>query len=378
MFAPVEPVQASAPRMSLVRAAINPNDGARWESGLAWRPERCFGVSTFDPCDVVSGETQTVTITGGPTGGTFTLTYSGQTTGTIAFNAAAATVQAALIALSNLLPGDVTVSGVAGGPYTLVFRRGLGNVTQTTGDGAGLTGGTAPAVVTATTVPGVTVFGTPQGASVDGLSYYLPPALRVEERCTTRTGDTDLGARVRRQAEAATSFAVAHELWTGQRSDANPYTNPEGVTSQVNGRLASVAATIEPGIWDPYDGLGRLEELARREALGQDVFIHVPLEFVPLVANAVERNGNTLQTETGAIIVADAGYLGTTPAGARAAGQLSIYATGPVQVRLSEIVVSEEVDHRLNLRVATADRVFAATFDPCVHHGLVVRTPATS
>lgn len=45
--------------------------------------------------------------------GTFTLTFSGQTTGNIAYNADAATVLAALEALSNIDPGDIAVTGVA-------------------------------------------------------------------------------------------------------------------------------------------------------------------------------------------------------------------------------------------------------------------------
>ncbi len=48
--------------------------------------------------------------TGGATGGTFTLTFSGQTTTALAYNATAAQVQAALEALSNIAPGDVYVS----------------------------------------------------------------------------------------------------------------------------------------------------------------------------------------------------------------------------------------------------------------------------
>jgi hypothetical protein len=44
------------------------------------------------------------------TGGTYTLTWMGQTTAPIAYNANAATIQAALEALSNVAPGDVTVS----------------------------------------------------------------------------------------------------------------------------------------------------------------------------------------------------------------------------------------------------------------------------
>src|SRR5689334_1738640 len=47
---------------------------------------------------------QTVVIHGSPTGGTFTLTFSGQTTADIAYNANASAVQSALIALSNLAP----------------------------------------------------------------------------------------------------------------------------------------------------------------------------------------------------------------------------------------------------------------------------------
>lgn len=98
-----------------------------------------------------TAEVQTVTITGGPTGGTFTLTYQAQTTGTIAFNAIGSTVQTALNALSNL--DGVTVSGGAGGPYLVTFPVSMGNPAQMTASGAGLTGGTTPSVGVATTTP---------------------------------------------------------------------------------------------------------------------------------------------------------------------------------------------------------------------------------
>jgi hypothetical protein len=91
------------------------------------------------------------------TGGTFTLTYSGQTTAAIAWNANAATVQAALEALSNVAPGDVAVTG---GPLpaqtTVEFKGAIGesNVTQMTSNGTNLTGG-SDTVPIATTVAGV-------------------------------------------------------------------------------------------------------------------------------------------------------------------------------------------------------------------------------
>lgn len=54
-------------------------------------------------------EVQLVTIDGGPTGGTFTLTFDGQTTAPIAFNASAGVVESALKALSNVGSRDVSV-----------------------------------------------------------------------------------------------------------------------------------------------------------------------------------------------------------------------------------------------------------------------------
>jgi hypothetical protein len=125
-----------------------------------------FTICTPDPVvkqfviggDVITtpavAEVQTVTITGGPTGGTFTLTFAGQTTAGIAYNAAASAVQSALEALSNVEPGDVTVTGSTGGPYTLTWASARGNVAQVTANGAALTGGTSPAVNTATGTPG--------------------------------------------------------------------------------------------------------------------------------------------------------------------------------------------------------------------------------
>ena len=95
---------------------------------------------------------QTVTITGTPTGGTFTLTWNGYTTTAIAYNAAAAAVQTALDALPGE-NGTITVTGSPGGPYTVNFPAGLPQVAMTaTGN---FTGGTTPAVSVTQTTPGV-------------------------------------------------------------------------------------------------------------------------------------------------------------------------------------------------------------------------------
>ncbi|MFI8853685.1 hypothetical protein ACIGW3_26315 [Streptomyces sp. NPDC053499] len=105
-----------------------------------------------------TNEVQSVAITGGPTGGTYTLTFSGQTTAAISFDATAADVQTALEGLSNITTGDVTC---AGGPHpgsaiTVTFGGQYAgqDVAQMTADDTGLTGGTTPTVTVSTVTPG--------------------------------------------------------------------------------------------------------------------------------------------------------------------------------------------------------------------------------
>jgi hypothetical protein len=125
------------------------NGRVRWfPSGTAAREvrNRFLGIN----------EIQTVYINGAFTGGTWTYTVNGQTTAGIAFNAAPATVQTALEALSNVAPGDVTVTGTAGVFYTVVFGGALAftNITASA-SGASLTpGGTATSVMIGTAVDG--------------------------------------------------------------------------------------------------------------------------------------------------------------------------------------------------------------------------------
>lgn len=94
----------------------------------------------------------TLAFTGGPTGGTFTMsvTARGTTqTATANYSTTAATLdsnlQTALQALSNVGAGKATVTGaVNGGPYTVTFDPSLDGVSITV-SGAGLTGGSSPA-----------------------------------------------------------------------------------------------------------------------------------------------------------------------------------------------------------------------------------------
>ena len=74
------------------------------------------------------------------------------TTSAIPYNATALQVRNALEALSNIEAGGVTVTGAAGGPFTVTFTNGV-DVAQMTAT-ASLTGGSTPGVTIATATAG--------------------------------------------------------------------------------------------------------------------------------------------------------------------------------------------------------------------------------
>ena len=91
---------------------------------------------------------QTLTLGGVVTGGTFTLTFDGQTTTPLPFDATADEVSSALQALPKIGANNVAVSadssgdGVNAGVLTITFVNGLTDTTirPITGDASGLTG----------------------------------------------------------------------------------------------------------------------------------------------------------------------------------------------------------------------------------------------
>src|SRR3954451_18921653 len=106
--------------------------------------------------DQLLDEQQTVRATNA-TGGTFTLTWKGQTTAPIAYNATRDQIDAALEALSNVGANNIQTSGgpVNTANVNVFFRRAFqqSNQDQITADGATLTG-TSPTVATTTAQEG--------------------------------------------------------------------------------------------------------------------------------------------------------------------------------------------------------------------------------
>lgn len=134
------------------------SQAASIQDGKLGAPLYGFNVAMSQLAPSVSGghSVQNISITGAPTGGTFTLTYSGQTTAAIAFNASAAAVESAIAALSNVGAGMVRVSG-GPGPATawnvVLFLASPAAFTHTDS----LTGGTTPAVAVADSASAATI-----------------------------------------------------------------------------------------------------------------------------------------------------------------------------------------------------------------------------
>jgi hypothetical protein len=116
---------------------VRPSDGAVFgtRSGflggnLIVRVDPATGITTAvgstgvgSPSDLAF---RSIAGTGG-TFGTFTLTFNGETTNAIPFNAFAALVDFELELLPSIGPNNVAVTGPNGGPWQVTFQNALGN-----------------------------------------------------------------------------------------------------------------------------------------------------------------------------------------------------------------------------------------------------------
>lgn len=171
-------------------------------------------------------EVQTVTITGTPAGGTFTLAFKGFVSGTIVYNAASSVVQTALEALTSIGTGGVAVSGGPGPatPYVVTFQNQLAgqNTPMLVANGAALTGGTTPAIGVVETTPGFGQYDAQTG--------------------WTELGATKGGVRVLRN-NSEEAFDVDQIL-------SDILTLPTGWTMNVSTQIAQVDIDIIQYLWE--------------------------------------------------------------------------------------------------------------------------------
>ncbi len=166
-----EPIVTETRDMATFQTSGAPDVSTFAVHGLHGEALRIMG--SVNPNSVLTSGEQTITVEGSPAGGTFTLSFEGETTGPIAFNASASSVGTALEALPALRyfeedrdrwGSPVTVAGPDGGPYTVYFGEFTTvptenplfgkEVPQITADASGLTPSGTGMVTVATVLRG--------------------------------------------------------------------------------------------------------------------------------------------------------------------------------------------------------------------------------
>ena len=207
---------------------------------------------------------------------------------------------------------------------------------------------------------------------------YFPFEVQADFRCSTMSRrPAELRELAEQAMEACAQKAVEKEFWDGDLAQVAQQDDAEF----PNRYLASDAATnVTPsgsttaGVKSKY-ALALLEQAIADCGCGIKGTVHA----TRAVASALGMKGKNdrLETNLGNMLVAGTGYSGRGPDGQAAPpGMAWMYATGPVTVRLGEIVVfaddSENVDRRANTILATASRPAAVTWNSCCHYAVLV------
>lgn len=189
--------------------------------GLQWRdyvagndcllPASTFDVST-SPLNGTytagTNEVQTLTKSGTLSGGTYTLTFEGQTTSALVNTANAATVQAALEALSTVGAGDWVVTGGPISAANLVFTAGADLAARNL---------SAISITSSLTGGGTATFST----TTPGVEGYVSTSVYSEWSAFTRTaaqtdeGNYDVWARVYDAGTVANQVLVRAKIAVG-------------------------------------------------------------------------------------------------------------------------------------------------------------------
>lgn len=238
-------------------------NGLGWEiTRQGWNLQNGAGIGQLITDDVEMGtnEVQTITMTGTPTGGTFTITYDGQTTGDIDYNGTASDVETALEALSN-----IDAVSCSGGPFpgtavVVEFEGALARTdvaAMTTTDS--LTGGTDPGTTVAETVAGGT-------ASSVTLKPMLPDQVKVYADATAAGLGTTQLTGVLRAAWGLTDRYGA--VWTVDSSQ-NSWSDKVETRPSANFNLV-LKNDAEGMAWLPYMRAGT-KMFVRVEAIGETI-----------------------------------------------------------------------------------------------------------
>jgi hypothetical protein len=198
--------------------------------------------------------------------------------------------------------------------------------------------------------------------------------------CTTRSvrDPGEWQRRVTVALEAYEHWAIEREFWSGALRPDNPHLAQAAGTNTLN---AGTAVSVR-------DGVARLEqEIADK---GGNGFIHMRPTIYSLVSawDTVESDlaRGVAKTQLGTIVVPGVGYVGSKPDGTAPTNTVEwLYATGPVEVRKSEVQIlpdtmSAATDRQHNVTTFRAERYVLITWDQRIHAAVQVDrtiTPVT-
>jgi hypothetical protein len=242
-------------------------------------------------------------------------------------------------------------------------------------------GGLADPCVSANKLGGIADDTRPDTVEFDAFIVYSFAACKMRYQRRVR----QLQQEARDNLLACESKQIAREFWAG----AFAQTVDKDGDDRPNNYLAKAGATgltTSAGA-DPTDALACLEQYARDCGCGGRAMIHASADVFTnwVERKLVETDGKFAYTELGTIVVMDAGYPGTPPAGiAPAAGVRWAFVTDPVTVRRSDILdvpngtdwLARATDRKTNEVVVRAERAAAVTFDGCCRGAAGVQVAA--
>lgn len=201
-----------------------------------------------------------------------------------------------------------------------------------------------------------------------GFESFDSFVIYVAQVCSTFGTNTDLAGFARRAdavLEATQSFAVERALAQGVDGLANKYLGDSD--------LISLATNVSPAV-----GLSYLENAIG--ATGRRGVVHLtPAVAAQLDSNLSDNGAGGLMTLSGNDVAVGGGYIGTDPVdeGSPDGTHDWIFATGPVQARVSEILAGPEevsgmVDPELNEVVYRAEKLANVGWDGVLQVGVLV------
>lgn len=209
-----------------------------------------------------------------------------------------------------------------------------------------------------------------------GIPTFASFTAYITLECTARALSTDYdiyAARAVAALEAAESFLVEREISRGLQLPLNPHFADATVNILLSGAATGKVAA-----------LAALEQSAARTGVAH--WVHVDPATATVFASEVlvEREAPDLRVVgTGSRVIVGTGYVSSQPSGGAAPSATTswAYATGPIEIRRSEIFVNpgsvrEAMDRGQNDITLRAERYYLAYWDDVLHDAVLVNRAA--